>query len=240
MIHFRYPHVFQLLLWLTLWINLPRVLAQEQAPFQITVVPAFLGAPLELNTTVYLPDSQSIAISVCKFYLGQFAFLDGQEVVWQANQPYHLFDLSDSLSYIISLDPPTNLTFDQIQFRLGVDSSTTASGIFGGDLDPMKGMYWAWNSGYIHAKLEGFSLIANSPNHPFLFHIGGYLAPYGASQVVSLPVATDRHQRLIVELEALFKQIDLTNSNQIMSPSGAAVEFAEKLAQSFTWDVSDE
>lgn len=26
-----------------------------------------------------------------------------------------------------------------------------------GDLDPLNGMYWAWNSGYINMKIEGIT-----------------------------------------------------------------------------------
>jgi hypothetical protein len=55
-----------------------------------------------------------------------------------------------------------------------------------GDLDPIKGMYWAWQSGYINMKIEGKSSSCRTRKNEFQFHIGGYLSPYYAMRKVAL------------------------------------------------------
>jgi hypothetical protein len=57
---------------------------------------------------------------------------------------------------------------------LGVDSIRNVSGIQTGALDPLKGMFWTWNSGYVMAKLEGSSESSNSAGNRFTYHIGGF------------------------------------------------------------------
>jgi hypothetical protein len=50
-----------------------------------------------------------------------------------------------------------------IRFLLGVDSARNVSGIQTGALDPARGMFWTWNSGYVMAKIEGSSPSAHVP-----------------------------------------------------------------------------
>lgn len=42
-----------------------------------------------------------------------------------------------------------------ITFSLGVDSLKQAKPLYSGDLNPLKYMYWTWQSGYIQLKAEG-------------------------------------------------------------------------------------
>ena len=77
---------------------------------------------------------------------------------------------------------------DKIKFNLGIDSLTNVSGVMGGDLDPTKGMYWTWQSGYINFKMEGSSAVCPTRNHEFQFHIGGYQDPFYAMQTLELEV----------------------------------------------------
>lgn len=81
----------------------------------------------------------------------------------------------------LKLDNEPRGEITSISFIVGTDSSTNVSGALDGDLDPIKGMYWAWNTGYINFKLEG---TLNKLN--FEYHIGGYLPPYSTARRVSL------------------------------------------------------
>lgn len=66
---------------------------------------------------------------------------------------YHLVDAEDTASWTV-----TTTRSAQAYFLLGVDSLTNVSGAFGG-ASTIKGMYWAWNSGYINLKLKGAARI---------------------------------------------------------------------------------
>ena len=61
-----------------------------------------------------------------------------------------------------------------------------------GDLDPLKGMYWAWSSGFINFKLEGSCLNCGSEKE-FTYHIGGFIAPYQSFQTASIPLNQKIH-----------------------------------------------
>ena len=45
---------------------------------------------------------------------------------------------------------PKDLNVKSIKFLVGTDSTLNTAGILEADLDPVKGMYWAWNTGYIN------------------------------------------------------------------------------------------
>ena len=58
---------------------------------------------------------------------------------------------------LLGMSQPTkhllaNAPFD---LYLGVDSVLNYNGVHEGALDPINGMYWTWQTGYIHCKLEG-------------------------------------------------------------------------------------
>ena len=69
---------------------------------------------------------------------------------------------------------------------IGVDSLHNCSGAQSGVLDPINGMFWTWNTGYIFMKLEGKSPASKSPGHIFEYHIGGYKEPTNFIRTASL------------------------------------------------------
>lgn len=108
---------------------------------------------------------------------------------------------------------------------LGTDSLTNVSGILEGDLDPIHGMYWSWNSGYINFKLEGYW--SNEPQQKFEYHIGGYRSPFSTFRKIgSLDASTTQ---LLIDLTPLFVDINENNLTSIMTPGKNAWLFAEKL-----------
>jgi hypothetical protein len=110
----------------------------------------------------------------------------------------------------LKIDFDKNITddFDEIQFSIGIDSLTNVSGAMGGDLDPVNGMYWSWQSGYINFKVEGNSEKSGAVHKDFQFHIGGYLKPFETLQTVILPLK--RNQNVIfVDVSRFLSEIDL-------------------------------
>ncbi|MGB4959608.1 MAG: MbnP family protein, partial [Saprospiraceae bacterium] len=123
---------------------------------------------------------------------------------------------------------------NKISFYLGIDSMTNVSGAMGGDLDPTKGMYWTWQSGYINFKLEGKTSLCPAKNNAFTYHIGGYKQPNYALQKIALPVHVQGHDlKVKLDIKALVNSIDFAQLHHIMSPSAAAVKLAEQLSKHF-------
>ena len=144
-------------------------------------------------------------------------------------------DAADPSSLVLKLDAPAVETGQTLTFNLGIDSATNVAGALGGDLDPTRGMYWAWQSGYVNFKLEGTSPRCPTRKHVFQFHIGGFLAPHNALQTVTLPLPKGSENDLTVQFDVqqFLSNIDLTTQNSLMIPSDASVVLAHKAAQIF-------
>lgn len=85
--------------------------------------------------------------------------------------------------FIVDADPATGSNkitipnvpgneYTDVEMMFGVDSLRSGSGAQTGALDPAKGMFWSWNSGYIMVKAEGKAPTA--ADGTFTFHLGGY------------------------------------------------------------------
>ena len=122
-------------------------------------------------------DASQLEIETLIFYASNFQFLDKGKVVLAEKNSVHLIDLDKKSPFQFIIGNKSKLVFDQVKFDLGIDSTTNVSGALGGDLDPTKGMYWTWQSGYINFKLEGKSLACKTRNNEFQFHLGGYQNP---------------------------------------------------------------
>jgi hypothetical protein len=222
--------------------RLALVLAITLVPFsfqaqelKIQVNPIFNVQSLDLSGEFQAKEK---CIKTFKCYLTSFELINEGNVVWKEENSYHLIDASLPESMLLELRIPEDLQYDQIAFLLGVDSLTSVSGAYGGDLDPTKGMYWAWNSGYVNFKLEGFHPRASSPEHDFEFHIGGYLPPFQTAQKITLSCAKNAPLVINIDLDQFLEKADLATLSQIMSPGKSAKELSQVAAQSFS--TSDE
>lgn len=202
---------------------------------QISVTPTFGASAFHLADSAFTTsDSSDLRITELKFYLSNIQLLEKGKVVMEEKASFHLLDASYINSLTILMDNKQPIKFDELKFNLGVDSVTNVSGALGGDLDPTKGMYWAWQSGYINFKLEGTSPLCKTRNNEFQFHLGGYQSPNNCLQTIRFPISNANNIDLKLDVQNVLKQIDLLKSNQIMSPSAEAVRLSKIIANSFT------
>jgi hypothetical protein len=176
-------------------------------------------------------ESDSLKIETLKFYLTGFSLSKSGKTIWKEKYSYHLVDFSKPKSQYFSLDIGKNVAFDSIHFYLGTDSLTNVSGVMGGDLDPTKGMYWAWNSGYINFKLEG-----KHKSRPFEFHLGGYTSPFQTVQKINLKVHSVDNLTLSFNISKFLNTIDLVNQPNIMSPCKESKRLSKLAASLFYID----
>ena len=104
----------------------------------------------------------------------------------------------------------------------------------GGDLDPTKGMYWAWQSGYINFKLEGTSDACKSRNHEFQFHVGGYQQPFYCLKSLTFAVKQAQLMTINLDVKKILDNLDLKTHHHIMSPNKEAVILAQKISEAFS------
>ena len=167
---------------------------------------------------------------VLKFYITGLEFYENGKRVWKENANYHLIDASKPESLKLPVYKPEHIRFDALKFVLGVDSLTNVSGVMGGDLDPTKGMYWTWQSGYIHFKLEGKSAACQNPKKEFQFHLGGYRAPYSTIQTITIVTAK---LELVFDIKSFMEQLNLSKQDHLMLPGAEAKRLSDLLHRSF-------
>lgn len=183
--------------------------------------------PLQANK-MYISDNQdTLQISSFKYYISNIEIHYSDKITIKAENGYHLVDLEAVNSFQIYVGKKTDKIITKVSFNIGVDSLASVSGALSGDLDPTKGMYWAWQSGYINMKLEGTSSSCKTRKNEFHFHIGGYLYPNYAMKSVLLETKNGKSNlEIVVDLSKIFATIDLSKSNSIMIPGKKAMEIA--------------
>ncbi len=196
----------------------------------IVFSPMFGKSSLSLNKYYPIGVSDSLQIASLKFYVSGIELWQDKKQVWKEKTEYHLIDFSElsSLQFILNIDRSIN--FNSIGFDLGIDSVTNVSGALGGVLDPTKGMYWTWQSGYINLKLEGNSNVCKTRHNEFVFHLGGYQKPFLGVQHIQLETSNKNKTIITIDMKEVMNSIDLVTQNHIMSPSKEAVKLAEVIA----------
>ncbi len=201
-------------------------------PTRIDFAPLLNGMPLH-EACLEKSAGDSLHITTFRFYVSGISLWQGERVLWQEPNSFHLVDAEIPASLSLNVDVPPGLEFSSLHFLLGVDSATSNNGAHGGDLDPARGMYWAWQSGYINLKLEGIYPGCPTRGHEFQFHLGGYQSPFTAAQEIKLKLKPSEEIKIVVDLTEFLSQIDLRTQYSIMIPGKEAVALSQKIAGIF-------
>ena len=143
----------------------------------------FVGnQPLVLSSAWYTnANGDSFNVTTYKYYITNIKLTKADGSVYTETESYHLINEADANSkfFVMGNIPEGNYT--SISFLIGVDSTRNTTGAQTGALDPINGMFWTWNSGYIMAKLEGTSPQSSASGKSIIYHVGGFS---GASSVI--------------------------------------------------------
>lgn len=199
----------------------------------------FLEQPLILHEKVYTTsNNEELTFTKLKYYLGNILLTYNNGKTYTDLIRYHLIDFEKSETMLLVLNNIPEGTIKNIGFSIGVDSLTNSNGLMDGDLDPLKGMYWSWSSGFINFKLEG-TCSNCSTEKKFAYHIGGFIAPNESFQTTSIPVekkvtATEMNLEITIDIGTLFIENKISTLSKIMSPSIKSKQFSEQLPQIFS------
>ncbi|MFM8363268.1 MAG: MbnP family protein, partial [Haliscomenobacter sp.] len=201
---------------------------------RILFAPIFEGEALELGREYALEGgADSIRLETLRFYLSHPRLLRKGRVVFAFPESAYLMDMAEPASLALSWSAPRTLLFDQVAFELGVDSLTQAGGARGAALDPIRGMYWSWQSGYIHVKLEGTATASKARHFSFQYHLGGYRAPFNTIRTLVLPARPRGDTHIHIALDAFFEAVDLAATPDIMRPCPEAMQAVRSFADAF-------
>ncbi len=216
--------------------NPPEEMAVRQ--LKIAIKPVFNSEAISLGDKNYVSaEGDTLQIDRFRFYLSavEIVFSDGS--VYAEKNSYHLIDAEFDSTLIFDLkDVPTG-KINSIRFNIGVDSVKSVSGAFSGDLDPIHGMYWAWNSGYIHAKLEGRSKSCKTHQNIFEYHVGGFANPENALRNVALKMNPDFSEgdqiTMTSDAATWLKNISLSKTPSVVIPGKKAMAIADDYVNMF-------
>jgi len=150
------------------------------------------GKPFALNEAVTTPAGEEFTATRFRYYLSGFR-LRRADGTWfepktdaQSSDGYFLIDAAEPASAKFALPAAPVGEYSGLEFRVGIDDVRNHAGAQTGALDPAKGMFWTWTTGYIHFKLEGRSPASPEPEQRVTLHVGGD----GLSRTIFLPFAT--------------------------------------------------
>lgn len=195
----------------------------------------FKDEPLLLNKKYLSDKKDTLEIVNFKFYLSNFEIEYNDNSILKEKNSVHLIDIKKPESLNLSIPVNPQKIISKIHFNIGIDSLSSVSGAMEGDLDPMNGMYWSWQSGYINLKIEGKSPSCATPKKEFQFHIGGYEYPNYAMRRITLENKKERDDiKIKVNLANLFATLSLREKNSVMSPGKEAMKIADTSIQLFS------
>ncbi len=154
---------------------------------------------------------QKFTVTKFKYYVSNIELRTDSGKVFSSDE-YFLINEDEPLSKSISLKGVPAGNYISISFIIGVDSLHNCSGLQEGALDPVKGMFWAWNTGYIFLKLEGKSDVSTAQGGIFEYHIGGFKSPANSIRKVSLKLVgidfiTEQLQLKMISIKANIAEI---------------------------------
>ncbi len=142
----------------------------------------------------YINDNgDTFVVKELKYYLSNFKLIGDGNDNYTIPESYALVDELKTANTFTYQGIPAG-KYKSLELTIGVDSTRNVSGAQSGDLDPMLGMFWDWNTGYIMAKIEGFSSSIPTANQSLSIHIGGYHGDFNATRKVTINLS----QTLIV------------------------------------------
>jgi hypothetical protein len=139
------------------------------------------GKPLYLNDSTYKNSYQEdFKISKFSYYISNIVLFKKGKKAYK-HKGFYLVNHAIDSSRTIEFELPIN-SYDSLGFMIGVDSARNVSGSQTGALDPINGMFWAWNTGYIMQKIDGTSSKSNLVNNKIEYHLGGFKQPYNVNK----------------------------------------------------------
>jgi hypothetical protein len=205
---------------------------QMAEKISVSFIPVIRNQPLLLHEPTPLGNGDTLIINKLKFYVSHIKLYKSSELIFKDDAPARLMDVENVMMF--SIENRKHLSYDMLEFGLGVDSLTNVSGAQSGDLDPLKGMYWTWQSGYVNFKLEGILKSQESKEQVLEYHLGGYQANQNAYQTVSKQIdLSTTGISIFLDLSKFLSNPQVLQDKRIMTPGKKAIDISASVASCF-------
>jgi hypothetical protein len=173
--------------------------ASEGGPITLEFDNIVGGANLQLNTdnTPYTNSKgESYKVTWLTYYVSNIKLKRDDGTIFEdpiksdGSAGYYLVDEANAESQEVTLQNVPAGNYTEVTFTIGVDASQVNQGAQTGALDPAKGLFWSWNSGYIGFAIEGVSPVSTEEGNVFQYHVGGYKTDATSNQVNNVRTTT--------------------------------------------------
>jgi hypothetical protein len=197
-------------------------------------VPQWQESPLPKDVFFFIGNtSDSLRISSLRIYLHTIQLESEGRVVWSSGKEHCLVDVFEKDQAEIAMPKSELAKCDYISFVIGVDSTLQTTGAHSGVLDPIHGMYWTWQSGYIGWKFEGEELSAGQ-SAAIQWHVGGFRAPYQTQRTVRLKIGEVGDSiQCSIQIDRLLHDWRSIVPAEVMSPNYYARLLADRFQTCF-------
>ncbi|MFM7770243.1 MAG: MbnP family protein [Bacteroidota bacterium] len=193
------------------------------------------GQEILFDTLAYTnPNGELYSFNVFKYYISHLTLIqdNGTEVELFSHE---LIDEANELSTFLNRVEVPEGHYTAVKFYLGVDSLHNHSGDQLGDLDPINGMIWTWNTGYVFYKHEGNFISSNSgTSQPLVYHYGTDLGLVPIELPISMHSFNTNHSiRVDLDVNKIYGSsgvvIPFTDNNNHQSVSASDLPWINKL-----------
>jgi hypothetical protein len=205
-----------------------------QSFVSLNFIPMWQGTTISVDSVFSIVNSgDSLRVTALRFYVYNIQLESENRVVWNSGDQHFLMDVFEKDGASIPTNLSTQSKVDHLSFVIGVDSTLQTTGAHSGVLDPIHGMYWSWQSGYINWKLEAEVIHAGQSN-AIQWHVGGYRVPYQTQRLVRLKIMNDSDFiQCGVQLDNLLRDWRVIAPAEVMSPGDKAMVLSDRFQSCF-------
>lgn len=185
----------------------------------------FGGKELNLNDSISTyrnANGDDFKVTTFKYYISNVTLIAKTGDKVSIPDSYLLVNAADSTTLNQQITGIPEGKYTGITFTIGVDSLRNFAGAQTGVLDPAKGMFWSWNSGYIFVKLEGESPKSTAKKNRLTFHIGGAKDPNN-----TIRTFTQQFPKTLKIADGKLPEIELTADASALFKGKTIVDFAK-------------
>lgn len=198
------------------------------------------GKDLVLGDSVKTSVGETITVERFRYYVSNFSVQLEDGKTQKLPAEYFLVDEENPATKTITLTVPEGKIV-RLGFLLGVDSIRNVSGVQTGALDPMKGMFWTWNSGYVMAKIEGTSGSSSSAGNRFTYHVGGFRTGMNVLKTIDIDLraagSAVSEIHINADIDRWFKgntELKIAETPVCHSPGALAMRIADNYSTMFS------
>jgi hypothetical protein len=184
----------------------------------------------------------NITLRQCDLYISNIRFVRSDGTFWAEPNSYHLVRMpargAAEPSFRIATVPAERYAF--IEYSFGVDSNSNRSIAQRGDLDPINGMAWDWNTGYRYLVMEGtYKLPPATADSNLVWHIGTAANYRTRRYQVEGKLLSDVNTggRFTINMESIFQSRHMlppAQSQNIMFEQTATAKAADNLMEAIS------